>query len=196
MRLAMVVIVAVGVAAAGGQRLPQLMKGVSFKHSQVFAQLGGSPVIPRVRYNGDLELRPTDLGVVTLMGDIALTLTAEGELTISYEFADEDGGKEGEEKINIVLVEAPNGKIIIFDHTRETEIGEGTLDDKRISLHFSWPEKLILGWIKISGTEVDELGVLLMKKDSGNFDFNLESPKSYHWGLGELHSSTTSTQKR
>lgn len=48
MRLAIVAVTAMCVAAAGGQRLPQLLKGSSFKHSQLFVQLAGSPAIPRV----------------------------------------------------------------------------------------------------------------------------------------------------
>ena len=190
MRLAIVTITAMCVAAAGGQRLPQLMKGLSFKHSQLFGQLGGSPAIPHVHYKGILELRPDTLDVVTLMGDIALTLTAAGELTLTYDFADDDGGRYDKEEITIVLAEATDGKVAVFDHTGETEVGEGTLDDKRISLHFSRSEKLVLGYVGKdiwgSSIEVDKLELLLMKKENGNFDFSLEAPKSYHWGLGEL----------
>lgn len=140
-------------------------------------------------------MRPTDIGIVGLWGDIALTLTAEGELTLTYDFGDDDGGRSGEEEITIVLAAAPDGKITIFDHTGETEVGKGTLDDDRISLHFttSRPEKLILGYVGIGAIEVDELELLLMKKENGNFDFELDVPGSYHWGLGELDKTAPPT---
>ena len=68
-------------------------------------------------------------------------------MTLTYDFADDDGGRYDKEEITIVLAAATDGKVAVFDHTGEIKVGEGTLDDKRISLHFSRSEKLVLGYV-------------------------------------------------
>lgn len=180
MRLIIMTVVAAYVAAA--DRQPQPMQCGLFK--QMFAQFGGSVANPAVHYTDTLEFRVTDLGILPLWGYIALTLTAKGELIMTYDYADEDGGNYGEDEIKVVLVEKDGGTLAIYDSTRKELIGEGklNLDDTSIYLDFKW--ELELDW-----RDFGEVEVLLKKNDRGKLTLSIDAPGTDYNALADLDST-------